>query len=262
MAAADFDANDFDATDLDSNHSIRLWHATSSSAHPGPVEACCQCWLDEAERARAERYRVATSRNQNIVGRGMARRLLSSDRVDPRAIRFDVEPYGKPFVVEPIAAKRPFNVAHTDGLVLCGVGTSGHQMVGVDVERLGRRTDPDLATRYFSKPEVEYLRQFRSPHERQDVFLRIWTLKESFIKAIGTGLQTPLADFAFEEIDSVCPRIRMLSPELESDLNWSFFCVEPRPGYVGAIAVACRESVRDPVGVELHCFDDLIHETA
>ena len=260
MAATDLDATDPDATDPDSNHSIRVWHATSSSAHPGPIEASCQCWLDEGERARADRFRVATSRNQNIVGRGMARRLLSGDRVDPRAIRFDVEPYGKPFVVEPTAVKRPFNVAHTDGLVLCGVGTSGHQLVGVDVERLGRRTDPELATRYFSPPEVEYLRQFRNTSERQDVFLRIWTLKESFIKAIGTGLQTPLADFAFEEIDSDSPRIRMLSPELESDLNWKFFCLQPRPGYVGAIAVACGESVEDRVGVELHCFDDLIHE--
>ena len=145
-------------TDLDSIHPIRVWHATSSSAHPGPIEhRVASSWLDESERERAERFRVATSRNQNIVGRGMARRLLSSDLVDPRAIRFDVEPYGKPFVVEPIVAKRPFNVAHTDGLVLCGVGSSGHHLVGVDVERLGRRTDPELANRYFSQPEVEYL---------------------------------------------------------------------------------------------------------
>ena len=50
----------------------------------------------------------------------------------------------------------------------------------------------------------------------------------------------------------------MLSPDLESDLTWNFFCLEPRPGYVGAIAVACQESVQDRVGVELHCFDDLI----
>ena len=246
------------ATDLESNHPIRVWHATSSSAQPGPIEHCCRCWLDETERERSERFRVATSRNQNIVGRGMARRLLSSDLVDPRAIRFDVEPHGKPFVVEPSAAKRPFNVAHTDGLVLCGVGSPGHELIGVDVERLGRQTDPELATRYFSQPEVEYLRQFGNTHERHDVFLRIWTLKESFIKAIGTGLQTPLADFTFEQIESDSPRIRMLSPRLESELSWKFFCVKPRPGYVGAIAVACRDPAPNSVELQLHCFDDLI----
>lgn len=246
------------APDLDSILPIRVWHATSSSSHPGPIEDCCQGWLDESERQRAERFRVATSRNQNIIGRGMARRLLSSDAVDPRAIRFDVEPQGKPFVIEPTAAKRPFNVAHTDGLVLCSVGSDEHQLVGVDVERLGRRTDPELATRYFSEPEVEHLRQIRNEERRRDVFLRIWTLKESFIKAIGTGLQTPLADFAFEEIDTDSPRIRMLSPKLKSDLAWKFFCMEPRPGYVGAVAVACPQTIQHRHQVELHCFDDLI----
>ena len=245
-------------TDDDSHPSIGVWHATSSSATPGPVEACCQSWLDESERARADRFRVATSRNQNIVGRGMARRLLSRDLIDPRAIRFDVEPHGKPFVVEPSDAKRPFNIAHTDGLVLCSVGSSGHQLIGVDVERLGRRTDPELANRYFSKPEIEFLDQFREPRQRHDVFLRIWTLKESFIKAIGTGLQTPLADFAFEEIDSESPRIRLLSNELESELTWSFFCFEPRPGYIAAMAVGCAEGGQDRPRVELHCFDHLI----
>jgi 4'-phosphopantetheinyl transferase len=236
---------------------IRLWHATSSSTEPGPIERCCQDWLDLAEQERADRFRVATSRNQNIIGRGMARRLLSGERRDPRAIRFAIEPHGKPVVVEPDDAKLPFNVAHTDGLVLCGIGSPGHQMVGVDVERLGRRTDPELASRYFSAPEVAYLRQFRTESQRRDVFLRIWTLKESFIKAIGTGLQTPLADFAFEEIDSESPRIRMLSPKLESQLIWKFFCLEPRPGFVAAVAVACHHAPRQ-VQVEMHCFDELV----
>lgn len=245
------------ATDLDPSPTIRLWHATSSSTDPGPIERCCHGWLDETEQERANRFRVATSRNQNIVGRGMARRLLGGDQLDPRSIRFELEPHGKPFVVEPDDAKRPFNVAHTDGLVLCGIGSSRHQSLGVDVERLGRRTDPELAFRYFSQPEIEYLRQFREESQRRDRFLRIWTLKEAFIKAIGTGLQTPLADFAFERIDSSSPTIRMLSPKLQSSLIWQFFCLEPRPGYVAAIAVACREH-QPQVQVEMRCFDDLV----
>ena len=88
-------------------------------------------------------------------------------------------------------------------------------------------------------------------------FCELWTLKESFIKAIGTGLQTPLADFAFEDIDSDTPSIRMLVPELESDLRWQFFSVEPRPGYIGAVAVACADD-QVPTAVKMHSFDELI----
>jgi len=211
-----------------STQPISVWHAASSSAGPGPLERRCETWLDPSEQERADRFRQPTSRNQHVVGRGMAKRLLSSGSgVDPKSICFAAEAHGKPYVTEPDSARRPFNIAHTDGLVMCGIGGEGQVAIGVDVERLNRRTDPGLADRYFSKPEVQFLQSFRRDQERRSLFLRIWTLKESFIKAIGTGLQTPLADFAFEQIESSSPTIRMLDPKLESDWSWKFYSIEP-----------------------------------
>jgi 4'-phosphopantetheinyl transferase len=212
--------------------------------------------LDDSERERADKFRVATARNQHVVGRGMARRLLGNHRIDPHRIRFALEDHGKPYVTEPDEAKQLFNIAHTDGLVMCGIGNAGHQSVGIDVERLNRRTDPELAQRYFSEPEVRFLREIESDSARQIAFLRIWTLKESFIKALGTGLQTPLADFAFEEIESDSPSIRMLNPDLEADLHWKFFSLQPRPGFIGAVAVATDSAAK--VELELHRFEELI----
>ena len=236
---------------------VCVWHASSSSTDPGPIETACEGWLSAEEIERADRFRRSTSRNQHVVGRGMARRLLGDEAVPPQTICFAEEVYGKPYVIEPDAAKQPFNVAHTDGLVMCGVGNHREQWLGVDVERLCRRTDPGLAARYFSRPEVEYLRRCKSESERQNAFLRIWTLKESFIKAIGTGLQTPLADFAFADIDSETPRIEILKPILGDDLCWKFFSIRPRPGFVGAVAVATR-SADERVSLELRSFDELI----
>ena len=235
---------------------VRLWHATSSSAKPGAIEACCQAWIDTSEQARADRFRVDTSRNQHIVGRGMARRLLGSESVAPNSIRFDVEVHGKPYVTAPESAKQPFNLAHTDGLVMCGIGSADHELIGVDVERLQRRTDPELAERFFSEPEIAYLRGYRNENARRNAFLRIWTLKESFIKAIGTGLQTPLADFAFQDIDTDSPTIQMLNPKLERGTTWRFFSLEPRPGFIAAVAVATDR--QRSVELELRCFDDLV----
>ena len=241
----------------DPKNTLTVWHATASSDAPGHVETTCQDWLAPDERDRAERFRVMTSRNQHIVGRGMARRLLSQPTDDPSEICFAEEVHGKPYVVRPDTAKQPFNIAHTDGLVVCGVGNRAHELVGVDVERLGRRTDPALADRFFSQPEIDFLNNKPNEDARRDAFLRIWTLKESFIKAIGTGLQTPLADFAFTEIDSDCPRINLLNPELESDLNWQFFSIRPREGFVGAVAVACTKRETD-IQIDLCSFDDLV----
>lgn len=236
---------------------IQVWHAASSSSDPGRLETACVDWLDADERDRAARFRVPTSRNQHIVGRGMARKLLGGEDVAPQSIRFATEVHGKPFVVHPESAKQPFNVSHTDGLVLCGIGSPEQALVGVDVERVGRRTDSELADRFFSPPEIDYLNRLPRGGRRREAFLRIWTLKESFIKAIGTGLQTPLADFAFVDPESESPTIQMLDSKLESDLSWRFFSVQPRPGFVAAIAVAV-DLGNAPVSLELRRFDDLI----
>lgn len=221
------------------------------------MEERCESWLDANERERADRFRQPTSRNQHVVGRGMAKRLLCGDSADPQSVCFAAETHGKLYVTEPDVAKRPFNISHTDGLVMCGVGDQAHAAVGVDIERLDRRTDPGLADRYFSAPEVRYLQRFQGDQERRSMFLRIWTLKESFIKAIGTGLQTPLADFAFEQIESSSPTIKMLNPKLESEWIWTFYSIEPKPGFIGAVAVATHTKETE-IQLELNDFDELL----
>ncbi|MEL6108668.1 MAG: 4'-phosphopantetheinyl transferase superfamily protein [Planctomycetota bacterium] len=216
---------------------LHIWHAAASDDAPGRLETHCESLLDSEELAAADRFRVATARNQHVVGRGMVRWLLGGASVPPQRIRFGCGDHGKPFVVEPAAARQPFNIAHTDGLVLCGIADNETlELVGVDVEPMNRRTTTDLAERYFSPPEVAALRA-QPNHEQKRFFLRIWTLKESFIKALGTGLSTPLADFAFHDIESDSPSIEFLAPELDDGRDWRFFCFEPRLGFLGAAAV-------------------------
>ena len=240
---------------------VSVWHAANSSADPGVVEARCESWLDADDLRRADLFRRPTTRNQHVVGRGMSRRLLGSKTTPPQDIRFGVESHGKPIVSGPPAAQRPFNVTHTDGLVMCCVGEDRHRHIGIDVERLGRRTNTSLAYQKFSEPEIQLLDQCRSDESRKKLFLRIWTLKESFIKAIGTGLAMPLSDFAFENVETDRPVIRMLNPTLESDLDWRFFTMEPRPGFPAALAVAIDDPNVD-VQFELNEFETLIDESS
>ena len=129
--------------------------------------------------------------------------------------------------------------------------------LGVDVEAVDRRTDPEIAERFFSTPEVDHLRRCKSENDRRLTFLRIWTLKESFIKAIGTGMSTPLADFAFDQIDCERPQIRMLSDSLDVGNVWQFNVFEPRPGFIGATAVCTGNQTPVPQ-LELMSFDDVV----
>jgi 4'-phosphopantetheinyl transferase len=244
---------------------ISVWSANVSSDRPGALESRCQRWLTAEEIERADRFRVWTARNQHVVGRGMARWLLSrestdqSDRsanpkCDPTEIVFSFTQYGKPYVIAPELVAKPFNVAHTDGMVLFADACDG--VIGIDVERVSRRTDVALAERYFAKSEVEYVMDHHGDEQKLRAFLRVWTLKESFIKAIGTGLSMPLADFAFENIDDRCPQVRMLNPRLNDGRRWYFETFSPGQGYVAAIALGDAD-IPSPMSVHLRRFESI-----
>ncbi len=251
---------------------IEIWTAAASSDVPGELEQCCLRWLTDEERARADRFRVATARNQHVVGRGMARYLLThrlgpddshlpaatnrqpQASIRPDEVVFEFSGYGKPSVASPPAAVRPFNVAHTDGMVLCALRSAdptavdsrtsrnpsssdrASPLIGVDVERISRRTDLAIAQRYFARPEVEWVEAQPDHASKLVAFLRIWTLKEAFIKAVGTGLSMPLADFSFQKIDSERPTMQWLRPSLDDGRQWHFATLTPAPGYLAAIA--------------------------
>jgi 4'-phosphopantetheinyl transferase len=238
-----------------SSYPIDLWFCRASSQEPGPIETSCEASLCEEERRLADRFRRSTTRNQHVVGRGMARTLLSNGCVTPQEIEFELNAHGKPAVVAPAVARRPFNIAHTEGLVIFASCDQGH--IGVDVERLSRDTDINLAKRYFAEPEVEFVMSQPDEEARRLAFIRVWTLKESFIKAIGKGLSIPLADFAFEAIDSQTPHVNILNEEWNDGSQWHFACVTPAEGYLASVALANAPQGK-PIEVRLRDFHSTI----
>nr|XP_027065333.1 uncharacterized protein LOC113691406 [Coffea arabica] len=44
-----------------------------------------------------------------------------------------------------------------------------------------------FAQRYFSKHEVQVLSAISDPQLQQQEFIKLWTLKEAYVKALGRG---------------------------------------------------------------------------
>ena len=110
--------------------------------------------------------------------------------------------YGQTWEVEQEPGSKPrlkgagdveFNISHTEGLVVCAVAG---RALGVDTERI-RPFKEGLMRRVCSEAERSYVLAGRSEAEREERFFRLWTLKESFVKAIGRGLAFPLGDITF-----------------------------------------------------------------
>lgn len=231
--------------------------ASPSSGSGTLLEDQCQSWLTDEERCAATRLKRPSSRNQHIVGRGMVRRLLSRGaNCKPNDLVFECSRNGKPSVVAPLSAIRSFNVSHTEGLVLVALSDCGE--IGVDVESLSRRIDIHLAERYFAKPEIDYIYSWHDFHCRSMAFIKVWTLKESFVKATGLGLSLPLSSFSFERIDSDRPKIKVLSPSLRGYADWGVMSFSPAEGYLGAISTNQNNFNAKDVNLEIHDFISIV----
>lgn len=103
---------------------------------------------------------------------------------------------GKPYLPE--APHIHFNISHTRGLVICAVSD---REIGIDAEYM-RDFRESLIQRVCSEAEKKYIFQGQDKRNREadicrERFTRIWTLKESYIKAIGKGLAFPLREIEF-----------------------------------------------------------------
>ena len=78
-----------------------------------------------------------------------------------------------------------FNLSHTKEYVVCCISD---QEVGIDIEYT-RPINELVIKKCFSKSEQDFV---KTDHD----FTKVWTLKESYIKNIGTGLKTKLNSFS------------------------------------------------------------------
>lgn len=121
-------------------------------------------------------------------------------------IVFEVNEYGKPSLKN--FKDFYFNISHAGDWVVCVVGESD---VGVDVE-LVKDIELNIANSFFSTEEYQDL-MLQPEEERVDYFYELWTLKESYIKAVGKGLSMPLNSFYIVKNNNVIKVVSKNNPD-------------------------------------------------
>ncbi|MGJ4849193.1 4'-phosphopantetheinyl transferase family protein [Bacillota bacterium Meth-B3] len=182
-------------------------------------------FLGDDRRRKALLYRFAKDRALSLgAGLILNLALIREEPELPWPPRIRLGGYGKPFLADKGAPS--FNLSHSGEYAVCAIGREG---VGVDIEQIGI-ADPGVARRCFV--ERELLRVMPDGiHVDAEEFCRLWTLKESFIKRIGTGLSSdPLR---FEILGKADMRVRQ-----DYDAQ-SYRCrlYEEVPGYKLALCI-------------------------
>ncbi len=160
--------------------------------------------------------------------------------VRPTQLQFETQPQGKPVLKTASFFPIQFNVSHTRGMALIALTTQ--YAVGIDVEWIDRKVqDRDIAKRYFSARESEYLASL-SPQVRIHQFFSYWTCKEAYLKMQGRGISEGLTQ---------C-EVRMNADQLQVGLTnvdqqsqgeaCSLYRITSDSEHVGAVAIACSSA--------------------
>jgi len=142
--------------------------------------------------------RIVKSRNgQSILWADiLVRTLLCIElNVKNSALVFEKSEYGKPYLLHD--DHHHYNVSHSGEWIAVALS---REPIGIDIEQV-RPIDLNVAKTCCTDQEYAFLISLPS-HQRLRSFYEIWTVKESFVKAIGKGLHIPFHTFCLNEEES------------------------------------------------------------
>jgi phosphopantetheine--protein transferase-like protein len=135
--------------------------------------------LSVSELRRAEGFKMPRRRREFLGGRILIRSLLEKfTGLSRRSHQIVTLENGKPVCIDGPA----ISIAHSADTIVCAVTADGE--IGIDVELPPRpREAGKIAERFFSQKEAAWVA--KDPDER---FLMLWVIKESWLKATGSGI--------------------------------------------------------------------------
>ena len=152
-------------------------------------------------RDRANRFRFAEGRARSLGAELLLRKALLDLGSDVRELKYGYGPQEKPYLIG--VPEFHFNLSHSGDYVMLA---AADREVGCDIEEIARY-DLRVAKRFFAPEEYECIAA-APPEEQQELFFRYWTLKESFVKVTGRGLNLPMSSFEIRFDEAGRPSVR------------------------------------------------------
>ena len=158
--------------------------------------------LTEKDKERLQSIKSAKARAEFSYSHTLLNNLLISrlgitiDELD-----FSYNSHSKPYLSNRLfnSSLLYFSLSHSSNTV--AIGISEGVDIGIDIEDMTKRkleACQKLAERYYTPSEQEYL---KSSSNSAQIFIKrffqIWTLKEAYLKAIGSGINVSLSSLDF-----------------------------------------------------------------
>lgn len=165
--------------------------------------------LPESRKKKAEKMKQERDKHLSVGAGLLIKHVLEKAGIYGEEIQYGSK--GKPYIE---GKEVFFNVSHSGEYAVCAVSDTE---IGCDIEKIAK-ADMRLAKKCFSGYEYENLCGCETEEERNKLFFRYWTMRESYVKALGTGITTPFRSFGIV-FEGENPKIRTESPEIEAHLT-------------------------------------------
>ena len=224
---------------------IHVWYCDPRLIQQASKLKAYESVLSDEEVERYQRFHFDKDRHNYLVSHALLRYTLSLYADIPASNwKFEKSEHGKPTLVLPAAMPAiSFNLTHTEGLAACVVAVD--IACGIDAENKNRKNRlAAVANRMFADEEIKLLNQQGMKRH----FFYYWTLREAYVKALGTGLSGSSKEFYFDvDLDEMKAVLCRGDSRQVVDHGWQFRLYEPTSENV--VSVAYKSS--DPLKVKL-----------
>ena len=158
----------------------------------------CLSRVSPLRREKVLRYKVQSGRSLSL-GAGLALDyLLSRYGLREQDMEYETGENEKPFFKDHPGLL--FNLSHSGNQALACLcrKTAVYDSLGCDIQIMKPDAMMSIAKHFFHPDEIQLLLGCETPSRQADVFYRLWTLKESILKATGMGLALPMSEVCFD----------------------------------------------------------------
>jgi len=198
--------------------------------------------LSIQEIEQYHRFHFEKDRHSYLVAHALMRHSLSKYAdVHASQWQFSKNEHGKPELLGSlIVPDIHFNLTHTDGLSACVI--SLNKTCGIDAENICRKNKlKAVAQRMFAEEELVQLKD----ENIKPQFYYFWTLREAYVKALGTGLAGSSKEFYFDiDNNNLSVVLQNKNNRQADNKNWHFRLYEPTSKHVVAVGFESREKMQ------------------
>lgn len=149
-------------------------------------------YVDKQSRDKIERFYKRSDAIRETVSNVLIRAMIiEALGMNNNNIIFYKNEYGRPFLKG--ISNFHFNISHSGDWVICVIAD---KMIGIDIEKI-EPIDFEAAEQFCTAEEKNKLLAMHG-NEKLEYFYDLWTLKESYVKALGKGLSISLKSFTIK----------------------------------------------------------------